>query len=109
MRIVRLENSSLLELSDIALELFENSPPPPGMVMMYGSLNHLVRVRTSIYASQWLMLVNKVSIRWPGVKICPAPFILAQEIIGTAGKYLHKLACWYSTIYSGDTQGLRNT
>ena len=108
-RIVRLENSSLLELSDIALELFENSPPLPGTVMMYGSLSHLVRVGTSIYASQWVMLVNKVSIRWPGVKICPVPFILAHEIIGTAGKYLHELACWYSIIYSGDTQGLRNT
>ena len=108
-RTIRLENSSLLELADIALELFEYSQPPPGTVMLFCSLSHLVRVGTSIYASQWVMLVNKVGIRWPGVKICPLPFILAHEIIGSAGSNMTELACWYSMVYSGDTQGLKDT
>ena len=64
---------------------------------------------TSIYASQRVMLVNKVGIRWPGVKICPLPFILAHEIIGSAGSNMTELACWYSMVYSGDTQGLKDT
>ena len=89
--------------------LFEYSQPPPGTVMLFGSLSHLVRVGTIIYALQWVMLVNKVGIRWPGVKICPLPFILAHEIIGSAGSNMSELACWYSMVYSGDTQGLKDT
>ena len=77
--------------------------------MLFGSLSHLVRVGTIIYALQWVMLVNKVGIRWPGVKICPLPFILAHEIIGSAGSNMSELACWYSMVYSGDTQGLKDT
>ena len=100
---------SLLELADIAFELFEHTQPVVGTVFLFGTLSHLIRLGTSIYASQCTMLVTRVGIKWAGVKVCPLPFKLSHEIIGTSGRYAKELACWYRNVYSSDTQGLTGT
>jgi hypothetical protein len=49
--IVRVENPSLDELLEIAIEILEHITVPDGSVLGFGSASHLSRVGTSLYAN----------------------------------------------------------
>ncbi len=55
--VVRIENCSLLELYEVALEMFENVNLPEGSVFLFGSVSYLGRTGTSIYARDWSEVV----------------------------------------------------
>ncbi len=62
--IVRIENSTLLELLDIGREIFANVKMPEGSFFLFSSASHLGRYGTSIYARDWTTLVAGVSTTW---------------------------------------------
>jgi hypothetical protein len=66
MCIVRLENASLLELFDLAKEIFINTKLPEGSVLLFGCASYLGRCGTSVYAREWTTLVAGVSATWGG-------------------------------------------
>jgi hypothetical protein len=57
--VCRLENATLNELVDLAMEVIDRMVLPPGTTLLFGSGSHLFRVGTSQYASDWIMLVNR--------------------------------------------------
>jgi hypothetical protein len=77
--VVRVENSTLIELLDIAREIFGNIKVPEGSVFLFGSASYLGRCGTSLYASEWTSLFAGVSSSWRGVHVCPlVPLILTE-------------------------------
>jgi hypothetical protein len=104
--IIRLENASLAELIDLALEIFDQLRPPIGSVLMVGSVSHLHVVGSAAYCADWASAVRRLECRWGGINICPlVPVIREDYPIGLARELL-ELASWLATVYSGTTRGL---
>jgi hypothetical protein len=55
--IVRLENATLIELFEIAMEIFENVSFPDGSIFMFGISSYLAGAGTSVYARDWTEVV----------------------------------------------------
>jgi hypothetical protein len=68
--VVRVENPTLSELTDLAVEILEKVYLPAGTVLMLGSGSHLFKVGTSQYASDWISIRNRCSQKWPGTNVC---------------------------------------
>jgi hypothetical protein len=107
--IVRMENASLLELYEIAKEMFVTVPLPEGSILMIGSASYLGRTGTSQYARSWTEVVALSSSQWRGIGICPlVPFVLS-ECPGSIVRELAELATWYNKVYDTDPQGLKES
>jgi hypothetical protein len=107
--IVRMENASLMELFEIAREMFASVSLPEGSVLLIGSASYLGRTGTSQYAKSWTEVVALSSSQWRGVRICPLiPFVLS-ECPGSIVRELAELAMWFDKIYDTDPQGLKES
>jgi hypothetical protein len=69
--IVRLEDATLLELLDIAKEIFGNTSIADGSIFMFGSASFLGNSGTSMYAREWTELTGIAANHWRGIRICP--------------------------------------
>jgi hypothetical protein len=77
--VIRMEDASLSDLSDLSLEIFGNGKVPEGSVFLYGSASFLSRVGTGAYANDWLSVVSQAEKRWRGIRVCPLiPMILSE-------------------------------
>jgi lysophospholipase L1-like esterase len=106
--IVRVENCSLLELYEMALEIFSNVIFPEGSVLMFGSASHLGRTGTSIYAKDWTEVVALCTGRWRGVRVCPLIPLIISECTGTIVRELSELTNWYSSVYDTSPLGFHD-
>jgi hypothetical protein len=66
-QIVRLENASLAELYELAVEMFGDVTFAEGSILMFGSVSHLSRYGTSMYPRDWMEVVALSSRSWRGV------------------------------------------
>jgi hypothetical protein len=107
--IVRLENASLLELFELAKELFCNVTLPEGSIFMFGSASYLGRAGTSLYARGWTEVVALASDNWRGVRICPLIPLILSECPGNIVREISELATWLDRVYSVNPQGLGET
>jgi hypothetical protein len=108
-RIVRVENSSLSELLEIAKEMFGNITMPEGSVFLFGSVSHLSRYGTSIYARDWTTLVAGVSMTWRGVHTCPLIPLILSECPGSVTREISELSVWLGSVYENNNRGLHET
>ncbi len=106
--IVRIENSSLHELCDIATEIFGSITFPEGSVFMLGSVSHLGRTGTSICAKDWADVVAHCTGKWRGVRICPLIPLIVSECPGTIVRELCELTNWFSNIYDTSPLGFHD-
>jgi len=104
--IIRLENASLLELSDILQEVFAGAPLPPGTVIVMGSGSHLYRVGASAYASDWLRVMNSLAAKWKGITVCPLPPIIVSDCPGNFARDIGQLAVWLANQYKSRSDGM---
>jgi hypothetical protein len=104
--IVRVENASLIELFDITKEMLENTPVTEGSVLLFGSLSHLARVGTSLYAVGWTELVAGASSRWRGARICPLIPVISDDCPGSLAREIVELKVWLETVYENSQLGL---
>jgi hypothetical protein len=104
--IVRIENSSLLELYETATEIFGNVSFPEGSVFLFGSASHLGRSGTSIYAKEWSDVVALCTGKWRCVRICPLIPLIVSECTGTIVRELCELTNWYNSVYDASPLGL---
>ncbi len=107
--VVRVENSSLVELLDFAREIFGNVKIPEGSVFLFGSASYLGRCGTSLYASEWTSLVAGASSSWRGVHVCPLVPIILTECPGSITREICELSVWFNTIYENSNHGLNAT
>jgi hypothetical protein len=106
--IVRVENESILELADIAQEMFGSVTFPEGSILMFGSGSHLGRSGTSIYARDWSEVVALSTDRWHGIRVCPLIPLLVSECPGTIVREIGEFAIWLESVYDMSPQGLHN-
>ncbi len=101
-----MENPSLGELLEIAVEILEHITVPEGSVLGFGSASHLSRVGTSLYANGWTKLVRAASTRWRSVRICPLIPLIIDDCPGSTAREITELCVWLSTIYENNPLGL---
>jgi hypothetical protein len=105
--VVRIENASLLELYEIAVEIFNCKTFPEGSIFLVGSGSHLGRSGTSMYARDWNQVVALFTAKWRGIRICPLTPLILSECPGTIVREFCELATWFDSVYDGNPQGLR--
>ncbi len=105
--VVRVENATLLDLFEIAKEIFSNVTLPEGSIFMFGSASYLGRSGTSLYARGWTEVVALASDTWRGIRICPLIPLILSECPGTIVRELSELATWLDRVYQTNPQGLR--
>jgi hypothetical protein len=103
--VVRIENSSLLELYEMASEMFGSMTFPEGSVFLFGSASHLSRSGTSIYAKDWTEVVALCTGKWRGVRICPLIPLITSECPGIIVRELCELTNWHSNVYDSNPLG----
>jgi hypothetical protein len=81
--IVRVENANLKELLELAREMLANSKLPEGSVLLFGSVSHLGRAGTTIYARDWTSVASLASGIWRGVHIGPLVPLIRSECSGS--------------------------
>jgi hypothetical protein len=99
--ITRIENATLTELLEVSREILDHVPIPEGSVMLFGTISHLARVGTSIYASDWTKLVSGLSRRWRGARICPLIPLIGTDCPDSLSREITELSVWFSTMYEG--------
>jgi len=104
--LVKIENSTLHELVDIAFEIFDGKTIPAGSVIMVGAGSHLYRVGASAYAWDWVQCVGRLAARWKSVNICPIFPIITADSPGSLYRDIGQLAVWLSQVYDSSTRGL---
>ncbi len=103
--IARLEDGSLAEIADLALEVLERQSIPPGTLLLIGSVSHLQHVGTTIFAQDWCKIVQLISEKLRNVKVIPCIPILREDGPGSLGGQLIEISHWFETVYDKNTLG----
>lgn len=104
--IARLEDASLTELGDIALEMLDRHIIPAGTIFAFGSASNLHISGTTIYASDWCKLVGRLSARYSEIRIIPLIPILREDCPGILGRQLLELKTWFERMYNNTQLGM---
>jgi hypothetical protein len=104
--IVRLEDASIPELTDLAFEILDKHHPPAGTIFMFGSASHLLNAGTTIYTQEWCNLVSNFSSTYPDSRILPLTPVIREDCPGVVSRQLIELATWYKTVYANDIMGI---
>jgi hypothetical protein len=107
--VCRSENASLSELVDLATEILDRLKLPPGTTILFGSGSHLFKVGAPQYATDWIMLVNRCTQKWPGANICPLIPLCRTDCPGSLARDICTLAAWLGRVYQNSTTGLLDT
>jgi hypothetical protein len=90
--IVRLEDGSLREIADLAIEVLERQSIPPGTLLLLGSASHLQHVGTTIFAQDWCQIVELLSEKLRNVKVIPCISILREDGPSSLGRQLIEIS-----------------
>jgi len=104
-RIVRVEDGSLGEIVELALEMFPKGIPGNSVVLL-GSGTHLLRVGSSGYSRAWVESSGRLSKLGLSVQVCPLPPILSGPNPGRIFRYIGEVRCWVSKFFGSDVRGL---
>ncbi len=107
--VARVENASLNELCDFLLEVMEGAKLPHGSIILLGSVTHLHRFGTSIFATDWVRCVHRLESRFGDSQICPLTPIIREDFPSDLLRQILELAAWLATVYSGTLRGLGET
>jgi hypothetical protein len=77
-------------------------------VFMFGSVSHLGRTGTSIYAKDWTDVVALCTGKWRGIRVCPLIPMIVAECTGTIVRELSELTNWYSSVYDTSPLGFHD-
>jgi hypothetical protein len=86
--IIRLEDGTLDELTNITLEILNRQNIPPGTIFMLNSVSHLAKVGTTQFAFDWNLACRKLTNRWRNARVGPLSPILRED------------CSWFQNIYS---------
>ena len=97
--IIRLEDGTLDELSNLVLEVLEKQVVPPGTLFLISSVSYLAKVGTTIYCQEWVRVCSKLTSHWLQIKIGPLPPMIKEDTLSMLGKLLIELVSWYDRVY----------
>jgi len=104
-RILRIEDGSLGEIVDLAMEMFPKGLPGNSVVLL-GSGTHLLRVGSSGYSRAWVESSGKLAKLCHSVQVCPLPPILSGPNPGRIFRYVGEVRCWVSNFFKSDVRGM---
>jgi hypothetical protein len=104
--IIRLENCSLDELTELTCEIFERCSVPAGSLFLLKSTSHLNSVGSSIYAIDWCSAIAKLNSRIGNAKILPLTPVIREDGPGSVARQLIEISAWYKRVYDKNTLGL---
>jgi hypothetical protein len=104
--ITRLEDCSLTELTDLALEVLERQSIPLGTILLLGTASHLYKAGTTVFTSDWCYSVSKLNEKLRNVKVLPLVPVLREDASGTLGKQLIEYYTWLKAVYEKNTLGI---
>ena len=98
--IIRVEDASLLELTDMLFEILDRYPIPPGTLFLVNSISHLSKVGTTRFAYDWIEACNRLTQRWRQARVGPLTPLLREDCNSSVGRQIIEIGTWFSTIYS---------
>jgi hypothetical protein len=104
--VVQMEDATLSDLTDIAIEIMGKSTIPTGSVILLGSASHLFKVGTGMYAADWVAEVHRLELRFKNVNFCPLAPILRELSPGSLVQDLETLSVWLQMMYDNSNKGL---
>jgi hypothetical protein len=104
--IVRIEDASLPELTEIAFEILDRHKPPAGTIFLFGTASHLLNAGTTIYAQEWCNTVEAISHRYPDSRVLPLVPVIREDCPGVVSRQLIELATWFKCVYNNDIMGV---
>jgi hypothetical protein len=104
-RILRVEDGSLGEIVDLALEMFPKGIPGNSVVLL-GSGTHLLRVGSSGYSRAWVESSGRLAKLCHSVQVCPLPPILSGPNPGRIFRYVGEVRCWVANYFKSDARGM---
>ena len=105
--VIRLENCSLREQTEIVQEVFSGCSFPAGSVIIMGSATHLHRVGATLYALDWNTVTMQLGKNLSNVQFCPLIPLLGDNIPGSLGRDLVRITAWLQKMYEGSILGLK--
>jgi hypothetical protein len=103
--VVRLEDASLADLANLAMEIFETSSLLPGSVILAGSASHLFRSGVTTYAGDWVNFCNRLGNKFKNANVCPLIPFLTEDSPGALARDLEILTVWYHKVYNSSIKG----
>jgi len=104
--IVRIEDASLPELTDIAFEILDRHKPPAGTIFLFGTASHLLNAGTTIYTQEWCNTVKVISHTYPDSRVLPLVPVIREDCPGAVSRQLIELATWLKSVYANDIMGV---
>ena len=101
--VIRVEDSTLEELFQFALEIFSRTPIPAGSLFLLGSTSHLVSIGSTLYALEWQNTLSKFTNRWPNAQVGPVPPVIREDTALSTLVSLVEIRYWYSKVYTNNT------
>jgi len=105
--IIRLENCSLREQTEMVQEVFSGCKFPAGSVILMGSASHLHRVGATLYALDWNTAILQLGKSLANVQLCPLIPLLGENIPGSLGRDMVRITAWLEKMYEGSILGLK--
>jgi hypothetical protein len=104
--VVRYEDATLSDLTNLAFEMLQNKSVPPGSVILLGSVSHLFKVGAGTYAADWIRELSRLEQRFKNVNICPLAPIFKDPCPGPVVQDLEALVVWFHMVYENNIKGL---
>jgi hypothetical protein len=104
--VVRVEDASLHNLAEIAIEILDKCSLHPGSVFMIGSVSHLFKEGTSTYAADWVRIAGMLSQKFKNTNICPLVPVIKEDCPGALARDIETLALWLQNCYNTSIKGL---
>ncbi len=102
---MRIEDSSLGEIVDLALEIFPKGIPDNSAILLRSG-THLLGTGSSRYSKTWVETSGKLVRLCSTAQICPLPPVLSGPNPGRIFWSIVELRCWVSNYFRSDTRGL---
>jgi hypothetical protein len=109
MRILRIENGSILEMADELIKLLPKKGIPKGSVILYGSTAYMGVVSTEQYAAEWAKNKNWMQDRLGEVIILPGIPLTSSGVVDRCVlRNLLDVSAWYDSLPDPELRLLRN-
>ena len=99
---VRIEDSTVVELSDLFLEMFQSVVLPKSTIVLLGSVTSMLQQGSSRYLFDWLAWAKKLGGRWGNIKVCLLPPLWDEVLLGKMHRTLLEIDSALGTLYGGD-------
>ena len=105
---IRIEDSTVAELTDLFMEIFQGSILPNSTIVLLGSVTSMLQQGSSGYLFDWLACAKKIGGKWGNIKVCPLPPLWEGSLPGKMHRTLLEIDSAFEMLYGSDPRGMRS-